>query len=93
MRKPRCGTVGRLRLFDAVPYLSNELIDPLGGYAELSSRFASGGGWLKKAKALQQPGCALSALPGVGRNVPDECLVPALPGELVETLLKLGENL
>ena len=70
-------------MFDAVPYLSNELIDALGGYAELSSRFASGDGWLKKAKALKQPGGALSALPGVGRHVPDQCLVSALPGERV----------
>jgi len=70
-------------LFDAVPYLANELIDPLGGYAELSSRFASGDGWLKKRKALQQAGCALSALASVGRHVPDQCLVPALPAELV----------
>ena len=76
-------------MFDAVPYLSNELVDPLGGYAELSSRFASGDGWLKKAKALQQPGCALSALASVGRNVPDQRLVSAPPGELVQTLLKL----
>ena len=70
-------------MFDAVPYLSNELVDPLGGYAELSSRFASGDGWLEKAEALQQPGGALSALPSVGRHVPDQCLVPALPTEVV----------
>ncbi len=38
-------------MFDAVPYLSNELVDPLGGYAELSSRFASCDGWLEKAEA------------------------------------------
>ncbi len=68
-------------MFDAVPYLSNELIDPLWRYAELSSGFASGDVWLKKRKALKQPGCALSALPSVGRHIPDQCLVPALPGE------------
>jgi len=34
-------------LFDTVPYLSNELVDPLWGYAELSSRFASADGWLE----------------------------------------------
>ncbi len=70
-------------MLDAVSYLSDELVDPLGGYPELSSRFASGDGWLEKAQALQQPGGALSALPGVGRHVPDQCLVSALPTELV----------
>ena len=70
-------------MFNAVPYLSNELVDPLGGYAELSTRFASGDGWLEKAKALQQPDGALSALLSVGRHVPDQCLVSALPTELV----------
>jgi hypothetical protein len=39
-------------LFNPVPHLSSELVDRLGGYAELSSRFASGDGWLEKAKAL-----------------------------------------
>ncbi len=81
LRQPWCGAVGRLCLFDAVSYLSDELVDPLGGYAELSSRFASGDGWLKKAKALQQPGGALSALASVGRHVPDQGLVSALPTE------------
>ena len=80
-------------MFNAVPYLPNELIDPLGRYAELSSRFTSGDLWFKKAKALQQPGCALSALPSVGRNVPDQRLVSALPAEPVQTLLKLEESL
>ncbi len=80
-------------MFDAVPYLSNELVDPLGGFAELSSRFASSDVWFKKAKALQQPRCALSALASVGRNVPDQRLVPAFPSEPVQTLLKLEESL
>ena len=49
-------------MFDAVPYLPDELVDPLGGYAELSSRFASGDGWkedLRSAdlvKASEHPG-------------------------------------
>ncbi len=80
-------------MFDAVSYLPDELIDPLRGYAELSSRFASGDGWLEKAKALKKPGCALSALPSVGRNVPDQGLVPARPGEPVQTLFKFRESL
>ncbi len=80
-------------MFNAVPHLSDELIDPLGRYAELSSRFASGDGWLEKAKTLRQPGCALSALPSVGRNVPDQRLISALPGEDVETHSELRESL
>jgi hypothetical protein len=44
--------LGRLCLLDAVPYLSDELVDPLWRYAELSSRFASSDGWLEKAEAL-----------------------------------------
>ena len=47
-----CGAVGRLCLFDAVPYLPDELIDALGGYSELSSRFASTDVWFEKAEAL-----------------------------------------
>ncbi len=52
-------------MFDAVPYLSDELVDPLGGYAELASRFGPGHARFKKVEALKQPGGALPVLAGV----------------------------